>query len=235
MMEYRFIKIVKEKHVGKLILSRSAKRNAFTPTMVNEIYHAFQYFNNDDTVKIVMIEAEGPVFCAGMDLKTFEDPLLDDSNPYIVNENISLGEVFDSLLKPSIALVEGDVIAGGFLIILGCTYVFCKAKVKYKLPEFDLGIFPFQVMASLLKVMPEKKVLQLCLETEFFNSQRAIELGIVDGFIDVTQIEKIINSFEDKSTKVIKAGIKALRTLPDINKEDRFSYLKAVLDGLRDH
>lgn len=234
-MEYKFIKIETEKHVGKLILARSAKRNAFTPTMVNEIYHAFQYFNQHDGIKVVIIEAEGSVFCAGMDLKTFENPLLDDPNPGIVNQNISLGEVFDSLLKPSIALVEGHVIAGGFLIILGCTYVFCKEEVEFKLPELDLGIFPFQVMASLLKVMPEKLVLQLCLETGFFNSKRAMELGIVDGFIDDRKIESLIDSFENKPIKAIQAGIKALRTLPDMHQKDRFSYLKAVLDGLRNN
>src|SRR5690606_41826115 len=121
-----------------LTLSRSEKRNAFTPTMVNEIYHAFQEANNDDEIKLVLIRAEGPVFCAGMDLKTFENPKLDINNPAISNENISLGEVFDQLLKPSIAMVEGSVIAGGVVSILGCTYVFCKCECQCMLPALVL-------------------------------------------------------------------------------------------------
>lgn len=232
-MEYKYIKIDKKDYAATLTLNRPQKRNAFSPTMVNEIAHAFEEINADNEIKIVIIKAEGPIFCAGMDLKTFENPELDEPNPHITNKNISLGEVFDSLQKPSIAIVEGNVIAGGFLIILGCTYVFCKKETQFKLPELALGIFPFQVMASLLKVMSEKKVLQLCLDTEYFDAKKAKELGIVDGFLEEEDSEKIIQSFENVNTKAMKAGIVALRNISDIAKKDQFSYLKEVLDNLK--
>lgn len=232
-MDYKYIKVVKEKFKFHLILNRPEKRNAFTPTMVNEIHHAFTVANNDDTIKVVLIKAEGPIFCAGMDLKAFENSDLDGLNPNIVNQDISLGEVFDRLYKPSIAIVEGNVIAGAFLIVLGCTYVFCKPEVQFRLPELALGIFPFQVMASLLKVMPEKKILQLCLETEYFDAVKAKELGIIDGYLEDIKVDNIMNSFEQVNVKTLKAGIKSLRSLHDISTDNRFSYLKAVLDNLK--
>lgn len=232
-MDYKYIKVEKIGHQFILTLARSEKRNAFTPTMVNEIHHAFQQANTEETIKIVVIKAEGPVFCAGMDLKTFENPDLDTLNPLIKNENISLGEVFDKLMKPSIAIVDGNVLAGGFLIILGCTYVFCNKSSQFKLPELDLGIFPFQVMASLLKVMPEKKVLQLCLQTEYFDAQSAKEYGIVDGFLEEIDLQGFVSKFENKSSKATQKGIEALRNIADIPKKDQFSYLKEVLDNLK--
>lgn len=230
---YKYIKAQKIGYQFLLTLSRSEKRNAFTPTMVNEIYHAFQEANNDDEIKLVLIRAEGPVFCAGMDLKTFENPKLDINNLAISNENISLGEVFDQLLKPSIAIVEGNVIAGGFLIILGCTYVFCKREVQFRLPELEIGLFPFQVMASLLKVMPEKQALQLCLHTEYFDTEKAKEYCIVDGFLEEINLDTFISSFANRSTKAIKLGIQALRTLPNVDYTERYKYLKEVLDALK--
>lgn len=233
-MEYKYIRIVKEDFKLLLILNRPKKRNAFTPTMVNEIHHAFTMANEDDEIKIVIIKAEGPVFCAGMDLKTFENSELDIFNPNISNLDISLGDVFDKLLKPSIAIVEGNVIAGAFLMILGCTYVYAKPEVQFRLPELALGIFPFQVLASLLKVMPEKKVLQMCLETEYFDTKKALELGIIDGYLDEEWIHKKINSFKGINTIPLKSGIKALRSLKDIATEERYSYLKSVLDHLKD-
>ena len=124
MIDYKYIEVEKEDFRGYVILNRPEKRNAFTPTMVNEIHHAFEIFNNAEDVKIVLIKARGSVFCAGMDLNTYDNPSLDVLNPRIKNINISLGEVFEKLHKPSIAIVEGNVIAGGFLILLGCTYVF---------------------------------------------------------------------------------------------------------------
>src|SRR5690606_19445759 len=100
---YQYIKVGKADFRMEVTLARPEKRNAFTPTMVNEIAHAFQNANDDDTVKVVVLKAEGPVFCAGMDLKTFENEDFDVQNPHIENENISLGEVFAELHKPSVA------------------------------------------------------------------------------------------------------------------------------------
>ncbi|WP_164126871.1 enoyl-CoA hydratase/isomerase family protein [Sphingobacterium luzhongxinii] len=230
---YRYIKVEKEGFKCTVTLTRSEKRNAFTPTMINEIDHAFRHANDDDAIKIVVIRAEGPVFCAGMDLKTFEDPTLDTPNPHIVNRNVSLGEVFDSLLKPSVAILEGNVIAGGFLIILGCTYAFASREIKFRLPELELGIFPFQVMASLLKVMSEKQVLQLCMDTRYFDAERALYLGIIDGFLEKRKVEELINSFAEKDTIALKTGIYAMRRLNTIVPDERFSFLKNVLDELK--
>ncbi len=232
-MAYHYIKVEKNDFRFVLTLARPEKRNAFTPTMVNEIAHAFKEANEDDRVKIVVIKAEGPVFCAGMDLKTFENPEADVRNPQIQNKEISLGEVFDSLVKPSIAIVEGDVIAGAFLIVLGCTYVYCAREVRFRLPELGLGIFPFQVMASLLKVMPEKKVLQLCLQTDYFSAWEAREWDIVDAYLDEVDVEERIAAFGQINVKALQAGIRSFRVLPDIPQADRFAFLMKALGDLK--
>src|SRR5690606_1972783 len=127
----------------------------------------------------------------------------------------------------------GDVIAGAFLIVLACTYAFCKRDVRFRLPELALGIFPFQVMASLLKVMPEKKVLQLCLNTDYFTADKAVEYGIIDDFLeDDDNLNRTISAFADVRVEALKAGIEALSSLPNIPQEQRFAYLKACLERL---
>ncbi|TYR37305.1 enoyl-CoA hydratase/isomerase family protein [Sphingobacterium phlebotomi] len=230
---YRYIKVNKIDFRMEVTLARSEKRNAFTPTMVNEIAHVFQNANDDDAVKVVVLKAEGPVFCAGMDLKTFENEHLDIRNPQLEHKNISLGEVFASLQKPSVAIVEGKVIAGAFLIIAGCTYVFCSKNVQFRLPELNLGIFPFQVMASLMQVMPEKRMLQLCLHTDYFSAQKAMEYGLVDGFLEEVYIEGFLARFKDISSSAVVAGFKAARELPSIAIEKRYDFLLKSLDALK--
>lgn len=230
---YRYIKVNKIDFRMEVTLARSEKRNAFTPTMVNEIADVFQNANDDDAVKVVVLKAEGPVFCAGMDLKTFENEHLDIRNPQLEHKTISLGEVFASLHKPSVAIVEGKVIAGAFLIIAGCTYVFCSKNVQFRLPELNLGIFPFQVMASLMQVMPEKRMLQLCLHTDYFSSQKAIEYGLVDGFLEEVDIEGFLARFKDISSSAVVAGFKAARELPSIAIEKRYDFLLNRLDALK--
>lgn len=232
-MNYFFIKTTQQDFVFKITLARPAKRNAFTPAMVNEIGHAIAIANQNAQVKLVIFDAEGPVFCAGMDLQTFQNPSLDTPNPAVQQQTISLGEVMNQLLKPSVALIEGDAIAGAFLLFANCTYVYCLKSVRFRLPELAIGLFPFQVMASLLKVMTEKKMLQLCLQTDYFSSDKALEYGLVDGFLEDLVLADFIASFKDLSSAALLAGIQAAKQLPMVPLQDRYSFLLESLSALR--
>ena len=233
-MNYHFIKIRTEGHVFYLTLARSEKRNAFTPTMVNEINHAIKSANEDKEIRLVVIDAEGPVFSAGMDLKAFLDPNMDVLNPEIKNQNISLGEAIGQLNKPSIALVEGNVMAGGFLIILECTYVFAKPSVQFSLPEVKIGIFPFQVLASLLRIMPQNKALDLCISGQAISTDTAKQLGIVYDFFDIEKVDALVSNLVQNAPLAITRGFEALKTLNDMHESEKFRYLLETLNSLRE-
>ena len=233
-MIYNYIKTAIEGHIFTMTLDRASKRNAFTPTFVNEVAHAVAHANSLRQIKLFVLRANGPVFCAGMDLMVYQNPEHDEVNQAIENVEISLAEVMDNLEKPTIAILEGDVIAGGFMFVLGCTYVYAKKEIQFKLPEIALGIFPFQVMAGLLRIMPEKKVLQLCFDPTSFSTEQAIEYGIVDEILDEQKLNKLLDSFADKSTQAIQAGMRALKDLRNMDESTRYSYLLKSLASLKD-
>jgi enoyl-CoA hydratase/carnithine racemase len=232
-MKYNFIKTSIDQHIFKLTLARPEKRNAFTPTMVNEISHAILEANENKTVRLVVINAEGPVFCAGMDMKTFENPEFDILNPEIQNKNISLATAIGQLNKPSIAIVEGDVIAGGFLIILECTYIFAIKEAKFSLPEVKRGIFPFQVLASLLKFIPQNKALDLCITAKVITASEAKEIGIVYDFLESNNINVLINAVIEHAPNAIFSGFEALKKLRTLSEEEKLPFLIESLENLK--
>jgi len=77
-------------------------------------------------------------------------------------KEVLLGDLFNQVHKPVIAKIEGDVYAGGFFFLAGSTYVVADTQVKLGLPEVKRGLYPFQVMAALLQVMPKRKVVDWC-------------------------------------------------------------------------
>lgn len=232
-MTYNFIKTKSENHVFTLTLARSEKRNAFTPTMVNEVNHALAFANSEKEIRLVVINAEGPVFCAGMDLKTFENPELDHKNPKIENQNISLANAISQLNKPSIAIVEGDVMAGGFLIILECTYVFAKEDVKFSLPEVKRGVFPFQVLGSLLKIMPQNKAMDLCISAKIFDTEVAKKLGIVYDFYSKESFNNLQSTILSNAPLAITKGFEALKKLQELQENEKLNYLLETLAELK--
>ena len=232
-MKYNFIKTSIDQHIFRLTLARPEKRNAFTPTMVNEINHAILEANANKMVRLILINAEGPVFCAGMDMKTFENPVLDQLNPEIQNQNISLATAIGQLNKPSIAIVEGDVIAGGFLIVLECTYIFANKDARFSLPEVKRGIFPFQVLASLLKFIPQNKALDLCITAKSISASEAKDLGIVYEFLEETKISELINTIIENAPKAIYSGFEALKKLRELSEIEKIPFLLQSLENLK--
>ncbi|MCE7067893.1 enoyl-CoA hydratase-related protein [Dyadobacter sp. CY326] len=237
-VEFLFIKTSLSAHTFTITLNRPEKRNAFTPTMAEEITFALAYAHFNHEIRCVVINAEGPVFCAGADLNAFHDASADRRNPAlpVIREEVRLGDAFADLLKPSIAQVEGPVLAGGFLIICGCTFVFSVSEATFSLPEVKRGIWPMQVMASLSSMIPPRKILEMCITGDTYNAGEALELGLVTHVSKKEDIANDVNQFAKKISAnaplAIQSGMSALHQLNAISENERHAFLKQQLDLL---
>jgi enoyl-CoA hydratase/carnithine racemase len=237
---FRLIKVKQEGHVFTITLNRPEKRNAFTPTMIKEIAFALAYARFLNDIWCVVIEAEGTVFCAGMDLNIFQNPDLDVKNIALPQpqKEITIGDAFKYLEKPCIAKVKGSVFAGGFLFIGGCTFVIATDDAQFGLPEVKRGIFPMQVMATLLKIMPQRKVLEMCILGKNYAAIEAKELGIVTHLSTKENIDSdvnyLINNILENSPFAIKKGFEALNQLSSIPENEQHEFLINILKEIRD-
>lgn len=238
-IELKLIKTELRQNVFVITLNRPEKRNAFTPTMVHEIAFALAYANHHVEVWCVLLEAQGPVFCAGMDLNVFQNPALDivNENLPVVAKEVTLGEAFRILTKPSVAVVKGDVLAGGFLLIGGCTFVIASENASFSLPEVHRGIFPLQVMATLLKIMPQRKVLEMCISGKKYSANEALQLGLVSHISGIDEIEtdaaNLIATILSGSPFAIKKGIEAYHNLSTVPENEQYQYLIGILQEIR--
>lgn len=237
-VQFLYIKTFLKGNIFEIILSRPEKRNAFTPTMTSEIAFALAYAKNQIEIRCVIIKGEGPVFCAGADLNAFHDPTVDQKNQTLPEpiEEVRLGDAFANLPKPCIAQVEGSVFAGGFLIICGCTFVVSIPEANFSLPEVKRGIWPMQVMASLLDIIPKRKILEMSITGKSYSAEEALHLGIVTQISDKEIIEEEVNKLANiicsNAPYAIKSGIEALQNLSEIEEDKRHNYLKYQLENL---
>ncbi|MES2796525.1 MAG: enoyl-CoA hydratase/isomerase family protein [Bacteroidota bacterium] len=237
MDKYFLIKTRVEDKLFYLTLARAEKRNAFTPSMLAEIFHALTIAKNNPNVWLIIIEAEGQVFCAGMDMKVFKNPDLDKVNAQISPTTMSLGEVIRSINKPIIAKVEGPVLAGGILIIAESTFVVAHENATFSLPEVKRGLFPFQVMNALSRIMSERKIIEMCILAKTYSAEEAKDLGLVTHFYQKTEFE---NGFQQLIDKVLEGaplaiakGIEASKKMKSIQESERYQYLQKELKLLR--
>ena len=212
--KFAFILIDEADHVLTITLNRESKRNAIHPQMTNELAYAFQYAHSNNEIWMIVIQAKGSVFCAGADLKAMAG-IIEPHNSTIpeANGEVLIGELFNKVFKPTIAKITGDVYAGGFFFLAGANIVVAQDNVKFGLPEVKRGLYPFQVMASLLQVMPARKVLDWCIRGYNLPVAEAQQYGLVTQMVSKDDIDKavdtILNEIKLNSPTAIKYGLMA--------------------------
>ncbi|QJD78619.1 enoyl-CoA hydratase/isomerase family protein [Spirosoma rhododendri] len=216
-------------HVLTITLNRPEKKNALHPPMLAEIAFALTHAQHNPAVWLIVLAAAGDTFCAGMDLKSLatgssETPAVPEpSGP------VRLGELMQQLDKPTIARVQGGVYAGGFLLVAGCTYAVAAESAVFSLPEVKRGLFPFQVLALLLDLMPARKALDLCLRAHTLSAADAQTIGLITDVAPPDQLETAVNQLVNELTQfsptAMQFGLRARRQLKSLPSEQQQAYL----------
>jgi enoyl-CoA hydratase/carnithine racemase len=144
-----------------------------------------------------------------------------------------IGDVFLALNKPCIAKVHAPVYAGGFLIVCGCTHVIASSNASFSLPEVKRGLFPFQVMQSMLQIMPPRTVLDFCMRAKTANAAEAEKLGLVTKVVAPeqldTEVHMLTEEFLQYSPTAIRLGLEAYEVLQRIPASDANIHMKQML------
>lgn len=183
--------------IGYITLNRPEKRNALNPEMVTELRKGFQKAEQDDSVKIIVLQANGDAFCAGADLEylhqlqkfSFDDNLADSKR---------LKELFLQiyrLKKIVIAQVQGAALAGGCGLATVCDFVFAVPEAKFGYTEVTIGFVPAIVMVFLLRKIGEARSKELLLTGNLISAGEAKNIGIVNKVVERTTLEKEVREF----------------------------------------
>lgn len=123
--------------IAIVTLNRPDQRNAMDAATTLALRAIFDQIEGDDSLRVTILAANGPVFCAGMDLKAF---LTGEAEDILFGPGRFGGFVSRSRKKPVIACVQGAALAGGFELVLACDLVVAAERAIFGLPESRLGL-----------------------------------------------------------------------------------------------
>ncbi len=235
--KFAFLNVSEAANVLYVGLHNPSRKNALSPSLLNELAYAMAYAQHNDAVWMVVLQSEGNVFCSGADLKAFSgvDSETTSSIPAPEKE-IIIGQIFISLHKPSIAKVEGHVYAGGFLLLCGVRFVLANRGLKFGLPEVKRGLYPFQVMAALMEVMPARKVLDWCVRGYNLPVDEAAQLGLVTEVVEEGKMDEKLNELIDElkqnSPTAMQMGITAYEAIKQSASPAQHAEMKILLGQL---
>ncbi|MDB5242902.1 MAG: enoyl-CoA hydratase [Spirosoma sp.] len=231
---FHYLLVTFKEHVLTITLNRPEKKNALSPPMLNELAFALAYAHHTPAVWLVVLAAAGDTFCAGMDLKALsqsDGSALPAELPVVPEPAgpVRLGELMAGLHKPCIAQVQGPVYAGGFLLVGGSTYVVAAESATFSLPEVKRGLFPFQVLAILLDIMPARTALDLCLRARTITAAEALSVNLVTEVVPANELSNSVSRLTDElkqfSPTAMQFGLRAMQHLKSLSPEEQQAFL----------
>ena len=177
-------------NIMTITLNRPEKKNALNNVMMNELNYALAYAKQESSIRVVVVAAEGNVFCAGADLTRTKS----ESNvPQLKNNNdISLS--LRHLYKPVICKIQGSVYAGALLIVSNSTHAIAVKEAEFSAPEIHRGLWPFMVMAGLFRVMPKRAGLDFIMRGQPIDASKAEKFGLINQSVNKEHLDETVNS-----------------------------------------
>jgi methylglutaconyl-CoA hydratase len=178
--------------VAFLTLNRPDKRNALTPVLIAELRTALDLAEKDAAVKVIVIQATGKGFCAGLDLDELKkisamSPLqnLEDSRHLM-----ELFKKIYTLQKLVIAKVQGLAIAGGCGLATVCDIIVSdRENAKYCYSETKIGFIPAIVSVLILRRTRNAGIREMLLRANMISSDEALRLGMITHSVPSSELD----------------------------------------------
>jgi enoyl-CoA hydratase len=208
--------------VTTVTLDRPERRNALDAVMIRELSAALAAAEADAGCRCVVIKGAGGTFCSGRDLGAAAGlqglaPVLEYDDAYT--------RIFAQLAvlpKPSVAVVEGYAVAGGFTLAMGCDFVLARADAQFGALEMARG-FPAAINSAVLahKTLP-RNALELLLSGGMHAAQRLYEMGLINRIgADAGELARIEAEFvahlvalDPVAVKLTKETVRAAAQMP---------------------
>ena len=219
-------KIDIKNNIMTITLDRPEKKNALNNAMMNEINYALAYAKQEKSIRVICIDAEGDIFCAGADLSQ----TVSESNvPKLENADdisISLRHIY----KPVVCKIQGSVLAGALLIVTNATHAIASKEASFSAPEIHRGLWPFMVMAGLFRVMPRRAGLDFIMRGKPIDSKKAQEWGLINEYVNRDELDKRVDELTKElaslAPKTMQLGLKAYEKQDSKSFDEALPYLK---------
>jgi enoyl-CoA hydratase/carnithine racemase len=172
------IELQREEAVAIVRLNRPERRNALSPTVLEELAQAIGDLDAEEGVRCIVITGTDEVFAAGADIKamverSFQEVLEASTMPF--------WQRVADCRTPLVAGVSGFALGGGCELALLCDMIVASETAEFGQPEITLGIIPGGGGTQrLARVIGKQRTMELVLTGRRIAATEALRLGFVN-------------------------------------------------------
>ncbi len=221
-----------------LALNRPDQRNSLTRELMSEISAAIAAAGDDPDVRVIILAANGPAFCAGHDLKemTGHRSDADGGKQYYVDTMRQCSDMMQSIVrcpKPVIARVHGIATAAGCQLVASCDLAIAADTASFATPGVNLGLFCSTPMVALSRNLSRKHAMEMLLFGEMQPAKRAEQIGLINRAVPEDELDAEVKQFAEKivrkSRYAIAVGKEAFYEQVENKLSDAYDYASDVM------
>ncbi|RLI31724.1 hypothetical protein DRO51_03385 [Candidatus Bathyarchaeota archaeon] len=195
----------KDGAVAKIIINRPRVKNALDEATTQELVEALKNVEFDESVKVVIISGAGGSFSVGADFSQLQ--VFHQSEPAEIKRKIDFFhfEVIYRIAnfpKPTIAVVDGDAVGGGFGIVLACDFIIASENARFSQIFSRIGLIQDSGATFFLpKIIGLLKAKELILTGDIIDAWEAERIGLVNKVVPKEKLEDEVNKLVEKLVK----------------------------------
>lgn len=224
--------------VLRLTLADSARRNALSIAMLGQLAAAFKEATADTQVRVIVLAAEGPAFCAGHDLKelTAARKAPDRGRAFFAEVMNTCASVMQSIVtcpKPVIAEVQGVATAAGCQLVASCDLAVAAETARFSTPGVHIGLFCSTPMVALSRNVASKHAMEMLLTGDMVSAARAAEIGLINRAVAdeelTTASMDLARQIAAKSSMTLATGKQAFYAQREMPLAEAYAYAANIM------
>jgi len=224
--------------VTVLTLNRPERRNSLSEAMLATLAEHLSAISADRSVRVGVLAANGPVFCAGHDLKelTARRADADGGRAYFAAIMERCGSLMQAIVKlpqPVIAAVQGTATAAGCQLVATCDLAIASAAARFCTPGVDIGLFCSTPMVALSRNVSVKHAMELLLTGEAIAAAEAARIGLVNRVVtpgsERDEAIALARRIAAKSALTVQTGKQAFYRQREMDLAEAYRYAAGVM------
>jgi enoyl-CoA hydratase/carnithine racemase len=196
--------------VVTLTLNRPHAFNALSEAMLTTLQRELDAIAQDESVRVVILAAEGKAFCAGHDLKEMRAAPSLDYYQQLFAQCSNMMLAIQRLPVPVIARVQGIATAAGCQLVAMCDLAVAANTAKFAVSGVNLGLFCSAPGVALSRNLLRKQAFEMLVTGEFIGAEEAKMRGLINRIAEPEQLdadlERIVAAIVSKPRIAVAMG-----------------------------
>jgi enoyl-CoA hydratase/carnithine racemase len=221
-----------------LTLNRPEARNALSEGMLSDLTQTLAAIAKTDSVRAVVLAANGPAFCAGHDLREMTARRSDADQGRAYFEQIwemcsALMQTMMRLPQPVIAAVHGAATGAGCQLVATCDLAVASSIATFSTPGVQIGLFCSMPMVPLSRNLSRKHAMEMLLTGERIDADEAMRFGLVNCVVtegaERAEAIKLGRQIASKSAMTLRMGKEAFYRQLEMGLSEAYRYAGGVM------